>query len=247
MKKLLYLTLMLFFAHALTAQTTLPTNHSFDVPLPNGWSESGTNFYTSTVANTPPSCKLDGDGDFVKIHFTDAAGPVEYYLAGTGSQQGIFHVEESADNSTWTTLDVYTNNMPSTNTLKTTPLPQPNTRYIRFILVDKISGSNVSLDDITIPTAPAGPMQEINVVENMAPVPNNGTVITTSPTATPQTVTLTVENLGTANPLNVLSALLTNNTAFSLPAFPQLQFLQVLVSILMLRSLQLVQERLQMN
>ncbi len=219
MKKLLYLTVMLFIHLALTAQTTLPTSHSFDVALPNGWTESGTNFYTSTVANTPPSCKLDGDGDYVQIHFTDAAGPIEYYLSGTGSQQGIFHIEESADNITWTVLDMYTNNLPSSNSLLTTPLPQASSRYIRFILVDKISGSNASLDDIMIPLAPAGPMQEINVVESMNSVPNNGDVTTTSPTGTPKVISLTIENQGTANTLNVLSALLTNNAEFTISPF----------------------------
>jgi len=220
MKKLIHLILLICFVQLLFAQTTLPTNHSFDTPLPMGWSESGTNFYTSSVANTPPSVKLDGDGDYVQIHFTDAAGPVEYYLAGTGSQQGIFNVEESADNVSWTPLDTYTNNLPSSNALKTTPLPQPASRYIRFILVDKISGSNVSLDDITIPLGPAGPVQEINVVESMTSIPNNGNVTASTPTGVPTTISLTIENLGTASPLAITSAMLTNNTAFTIPTAP---------------------------
>lgn len=210
MKKVL--TALFFLAIvSLTAQTTLPTSWSFtNATYPNGWTNSGTAFYTGS-GNTPPACKFDGTGDWVQIYFAGAPGALSYYITGNSFSGGTFDVEESVNGSTWTTLHSYTTNMPSAYTLMTDN-PSATSHYVRFIYTQKQSG-NVGLDDVNLAAAPAGPQQEINVLYGSNTVLSGGSAWFSSPVSTTTPITFTVENNGTSNTLNISSAVISGPNA----------------------------------
>jgi hypothetical protein len=209
------------FATAAVAQTTLPTSWSFTTATyPNGWTATGTAFYTGS-GNTPPACKLDGTGDYVEIWFASAPGPLSYYIAGNGFAGGTFEVQESVNGTTWTTMRTFTTNLPSATYSQFTDNPQAASRYVRFFYTQKVSG-NVGLDDVNLAAAAAGPQQEIDCFFASSPVITGGTIWTSGPVSTNTPFQITVENNGTANTLNISSAVITgaNASDFTVTSFP---------------------------
>lgn len=222
--KLKFYTLLaaVLFGVQAMAQAVLPTSWSFTTStLPTGWSESGTTFYTAS-GNTPPAMKFDNTGDYLVINFTSAPGNLTYYLTGNSFSGGTFTVEESDLGVTWTTLHTFTS-PPSATYMQFTDVPQLTTRYIRFIYTQKVSG-NIGLDDVSIAVAPAGPEQEINVQNSTMTtvIPSGGTYVLSSPVSTTTSNTFVIENLGTANALNISSAVVSGANAadFSVTAYP---------------------------
>lgn len=202
------------------AQAVLPTSWSFTTAtLPSGWTESGTAFYTAS-GNTPPAMKFDNTGDYLVINFASAPGDLTYYITGNSFSGGTFTVEESDLGTVWTTLHSFTAPPNGTYT-QFTDVPQSSTRYIRFIYTTKVSG-NIGLDDVNIAEAAAGPEQEINVQQSATTIPSGGTHVLSSPVSTMTPVAFTVENLGTANALNISSAVISGADAadFSVASFP---------------------------
>jgi endonuclease I len=200
------------------AQTTLPTAWSFVGTPPTGWTTSGTSTYTGS-GNTPPAGKFDNTGDWLQIWFSDAPGPLTYYMTGNSFSGGTFTIEESVNGINWTALRTETS-LPTSYTLYTDN-PDPNSRYIRFIYTNKVTG-NVGVDDINLAAAPSSPAQEINVVYSSMSIPNNGTVTFNGPVSSTTPVTLTIENLGTANTLNITSAAISgpNQSEFVVSSAP---------------------------
>ncbi len=218
MKKLLSL---LFTAHcALTSfgQANLPTSWSSDGAIPNGWTTSGTAFYTGSAAySAPSSLKLDSDNDYLQIQVADDPGAVTYYLKGstTGSPwEGTFTVQQSVNGSSWTTLREFTDGVPSVTAYTLyTDVPNAASRYIRFFYSDKISGSNVALDDINIAIPAAGPAQEIALEQDGEPIVSGGIATVGAANGSSEDLTLTVFNLGTVNVLNITSTSITGANA----------------------------------
>lgn len=214
--------LFIFASLAITAQTTLPTAWSFPTTVfPTGWSMSGIGYYTGS-GNTPPAAKLDNTADWIQIHFSGAPGALSYYIAGNGFVGGNFDVQESVNGTVWTTLHAYTDVQLSSSTYTLyTDNPAAATRYIRFYYTNKVSG-NVGLDDVNLLAAAAGPQQEINVKFNSSTVLTGGNVWFSSPVSTMTPEVFTVENLGTANTLNISSAVISGPNAadFSVASFP---------------------------
>lgn len=220
MKKLL-VAIFSVCAVAIAAQTTLPTSWSFPTTtFPAGWSASGISYYTGS-GNTPPAAKLDSDNDYVEIWFASAPGTLTYYLMGNSFAGGTFDVLESPNGSTWTTLHTYTTNMPTSSYTQFTDMPLSTSRYIRFYYTDKVSG-NVGLDDVTLTAAAAGPQQEIDVYYNSQALISGGSIWVGSPVSTTTGFTIDVENNGTANTLNISSAVLSgpNMADFNVTSFP---------------------------
>ncbi len=90
MKKIIIFTLLVFSTLVVFSQAILPTTWSFPtVNLPNGWTESGTSFYTAS-GNTPPAMKFDGTGDYLIINVNSSPGDLTYYLTGNGFSGGTF-------------------------------------------------------------------------------------------------------------------------------------------------------------
>ncbi len=202
------------------SQAVLPTSWSFTTTtLPTGWTESEVLFYTAS-GNTPPAKKFDSTGDNLIIHFASNPGNLTYYLAGNSFSGGTFTVEESEFGTVWTTLHTHTAPPAGTYT-QYTDVPLSASRYIRFIYTNKVSG-NIGLDDVNIAAGAATPAQEINVKQGATTILNGGTYTMSSPVSTMTPTTFTVENLGTANTLNISSATIsgTNAADFSVASSP---------------------------
>ena len=129
----------------------------------------------------------------------------------TVSHGGTFTVQESDLGTVWTTLHTFTAPPAATYT-QFTDVPQSTTRFIRFIYTNKVSG-NVGVDNVSIAVGAASPEQEINVLQGATTVVNGGTHTVASPVLTTTPVTFTIENLGTANALNISSAVLSGPNA----------------------------------
>jgi hypothetical protein len=221
MKKVIYASLLaVLISFSVKAQAVLPTSWSFTTTiLPVGWTESESNLYSAS-GNTPPAKKFDTTGDNLIIHFASAPGNLTYYLTGNGFSGGTFTVEESEFGTAWTTLRSFTSPPNATYTMFT-DAPLAATRYIRFIYTNKVSG-NIGLDDVSIAAGAATPQQEINVKQGASTILSGGTQILNSPLATMTPTTFSIENQGTANALNITSAVIsgTNASDFAVASFP---------------------------
>ena len=220
MKKIILIWVLTFFTISLYSQAILPTAWSFPtVNLPSGWTESGTNFYTAS-GNTPPAMKFDGTGDYLMINVNSNPGDLTYYLTGNGFSGGTFTVEESDLGSVWTTLTTHSS-PPNASYTMFTDTPQSTTRFIRFIYTNKVSG-NIGLDDVSINIGAATPVQEINVKQGSSPIVSGSTYIINSAVSILNTTIFLIENLGTLDTLNIISATLsgTNSADFSIVSFP---------------------------
>jgi hypothetical protein len=207
----LFTTLLVLVTGILFGQATLPSTWSFTTTsFPAGWTATGTGFYTGS-GNTPPALRLDNTGDNLVIWYAGSAGPVTYYITGNSFSGGTFEVQESINGNTWTTLRTFTSNMP-TNYTMFTDQPAAASRYIRFNYTTKVSG-NVGLDDVSIAAPAAGPQQEINVLSNAQTVLSGGSIWTSSAVSSTTSFTLTVENLGTQNALNISSSVISGTNA----------------------------------
>ena len=220
MKKIILIWVLTFFTISLYSQAILPTAWSFPtVNLPTGWTESGTNFYTAS-GNTPPAMKFDGTGDYLMINVNSNPGDLTYYLTGNGFSGGTFTVEESDLGSVWTTLTTHSS-PPNASYTMFTDTPQSTTRFIRFIYTNKVSG-NIGLDDVSINIGAATPVQEINVKQGSSPLVSGSTYIINSAVSMLNTTIFLIENLGTIDTLNIISATLSgvNSADFSIVSFP---------------------------
>ena len=96
---------------ALQAQTTLPTFHDVDGPVPMGWTlslQQGNTTYAGGQSGS--ACRLDQTNDNVEIAFAEDGGEVHYYLKGqtTGAPwEGHFTLQESVDGTNWTDKRVF--------------------------------------------------------------------------------------------------------------------------------------------
>ena len=200
------------------SQAILPTSWSFStVNLPNGWTESGTNFYTAS-GNTPPALKFDGTGDYLIINLNSNPGDITYFLTGNGFSGGTFTVEESDFGINWTTLHEH-NSPPNASYVMYTDSPQSSTRFIRFIYTNKISG-NIGLDDVSVSVGSATPAQEINIKKGNSSIVTGSTHVISSPVSTPNTVSFTVENLGTIDTLFINSITISGSNSSDFTVVP---------------------------
>ena len=220
MKKIILFSLLAFSTIFVFSQAILPTTWSFPtVNLPNGWTESGTNFYTAS-GNTPPAMKFDGTGDYLIINVNSSPGDLTYYLTGNGFSGGTFTVEESDLGSIWTPLRIHTS-PPNATYMMFTDTPQPTTRFIRFYYTNKVTG-NIGLDDVSIALGAATPAQEINVKQSGNSIVSGDTYIVSSAVSTTNPISFIIENLGTLDTLQISTAAISgvNSADFSLISFP---------------------------
>ncbi len=242
MKKIITI-LAIFVTLSSYAQTTLPTAWSFvnpsptgstssnptgpEYPGPTGWSTkldiSVLGFTYASGQDGNAACRLDQTGEYVKIWFTDKPGALSYYIKGTGISPapafaGTFKTQESADGNTWTDLRTFTAADLTNAFASITDNPKSTSRYIRFFYLDKQSGSNVSLDNVTLASAPASPLATINVKLAGADVVNGSTALI-GKTASTQ---FTIENKGTLDTLFITGMNFTGAAAadFSVSAAP---------------------------
>jgi len=219
MKKLLLTALgacMVLFASAQAAVLPIAWDFETTPTTPTGWTTNTTSSYGTGV--TGIAGKLNADAMFFQVEFLDEPGAVSYYLKGwvggsVTSWIGTFTVEESDDGITWTTLHQFVDNLDVNAYVQYTDQPLSTTRYIRWFYTNKESGANTGLDDVAIATPVAGPAQEINITYGGNNVPSTDQVAFNSNMGTPLAVAINVENLGTANDLNIASATITGPAA----------------------------------
>lgn len=223
MKRIIY-TALLIVAAQLTgmAQAVLPTTWDFaTTTLPTGWTiTSGTDYYAAS-GNPLPSMKFSATGHSLTIQFSSAPASVKYDITGNSFNGGTFTVQESANGSTWTAVHTHTTTLNAAGYGTHTDVLASTSRYVRFIYTLKATG-NVGLDNVTVAKAAATSEQEINVKDGATTVINNGSVIISGAVGTPTNKTLTIENLGTADVLNITSAVLSgaNASDFTLGTVP---------------------------
>ncbi len=218
--KLLLLILMLA-GRGILAQTPLPTFWNFSAPAitspPNGWTSGlatgGTNLtYTgngTSIGGDNTAARFDATGDFMTIWFAEKAGPLSYYIKGTGISPapaftGTFSVQESVDGTSFTDLKVFTTaspapggNMGAANKFVHTPAAA--SRYVLFFYTSKLSGSNIALDSVLIKAAPAGTTPAIVVKQGTNTVINGGLYSLGNASNT----NFTILNGGTTQSLNI--------------------------------------------
>lgn len=202
------------------SQATLPTSFDFataPATLPTGWTTNTTANYTSGLpdnGSTSNAGKLQATGHHFTVHFFDAPGTLTYNLRsyGTSSFVGTLIVEESINGTSWTTLHTFNDDDFDGQWEEFSDTPSQTSRYIRFNLSNKVSGTNAGLDDVSI-DALASVSEEINAVYDGASIPS-GTGITFG-TAVSNTLPLKVgiQNLGTSGTLTISNVNLTGTAA----------------------------------
>lgn len=146
----------LSFGQAVLPLTTTTLSKS---SLPTGFSHSGLGSDYSG-----PKLKFDGTGDELIVHVNSQPGDLRFDLGTnnsfTGTQSGAteFQVLESSNGTTYTTVFTEGNGSSFIKGSKTISTLNSTTRYIKFLLTNKVSGTNVALYNIEIDAgAPLSP------------------------------------------------------------------------------------------
>jgi hypothetical protein len=137
------------------SQAPIPFN-----PYPGIWgsaSMAGGHLTSNNADNYQSGAehRLDADGHYVQLfHDVLSSGSFQVKLiakVGAGAWQGDVRLQESPDGSTWTTLvpeiTSIGNNGASVNLTRTL---SNGTAYVRVFYFDKISGSNLGVDDFGV-------------------------------------------------------------------------------------------------
>ena len=226
MKKITTLLASAILATTTFGQTSLPASWNFDDPQPVGWTEElsnnpGNTRYTN--GSVGAACKLDGDDEYVVVHFSDVCGGVTYDFIGQSSASNdVFTVQESANGTDWTTLRLFEEADLDAASAWTefTDIPLATTRYIRWYFTEKQSGRNVGLDEITLISQIPTNAQEIGVSSGITPIVNNGTFVVGNNAST----VISIENVnllgGTDLTISNISLSGTNAADFSLGTTP---------------------------
>jgi endonuclease I len=222
-KSLLITSLAMLLCLFTFAQAPVPT--SWDVEnyaaIPAGWQHINVGA-TATTYGATNSCgsqalRLDEDNDALLIWLGQQPGTVSFKARSTGTPwDGIFKVQESIDGNTWSDMTTFSGSGAIPAASCTTVVSNPvNTlsRYIRLFYQDKISGSNLAIDDISIaqPVLTAPTLQ----VEQTAVTVFSGSYAASfsSAVSTPLNLDFLMKNLGTVDTLVISSISITGANA----------------------------------
>lgn len=221
MKHIYFSLLFTFSASLIIGQTTLPTTWDFvtsPATLPTGWSTNTTANYGSGLMDnngtTSVAGKLQVTDHHFTIHFFDEPGAVSYHLKsyGTPSFAGTLEVQESVNGTTWSTMHTLATGQFTDQWTMFTDSPNINSRYIRFILSNKISGTNAGIDNVQI-LANVPTIQEINVQFLGNDVPDNSSVQFAETLGSTKVLKFGIQNLGTGSPLSIGNISFTGSAA----------------------------------
>mgnify|MGYP000117897428 CR=1 FL=1 len=230
MKKSIIIFLSLVLSSAAISQAPVPFSWAFpNTILPTGFTLGGgsypPSFYASNGNIAAPSFKLNGTGQWLEIEIAAEAGEISYFLKGQNVGgapfQGTLDIEFSPNGTTWTSTRTLINSAISTSAytqFKDTCLP--NTRFIRFYYTNKVSGVNISLDDIEIGVPLATPEAEINALIDNDTVFSGASYFTSETLGSTRRINLIVENQGTDSTLRISGVTSSNATEFSVVSFP---------------------------
>lgn len=224
MKKIIF-TLIAFVItiNLATAQAPVPT--SWDVEnyaaIPDGWQHINVGA-TGTIYGSANSCgsqalRLDEDGDALLIWVGQQPGAITFKARSTGTPwQGVFKVQESIDGNNWSTITTFSGSGAIPSTSCTTVVSNPTnslSRYIRLFYEDKVSGSNLAIDDISI-DAPVLTTATLQVNQTTQAIFSGNYAPTfSSPTLTPLSLNFLMKNLGTVDTLFVSAITITGANA----------------------------------
>ena len=230
MKKTTIILLGLLLSFTVISQAPVPFSWAFpNTILPTGFTLGGgsylPSFYASNGNIAAPSFKLNGTGQWLEIEIAAEAGEISYFLKGQNIGgapfQGTLDIEFSANGTSWTSTRTLVNSAISTTSytqFKDTCLP--NTRFIRFYYTNKVSGVNISLDDIEIGVPLATPEAEINAIIDTDTVFSGANYFTSENVGSTKRIKLIVENQGTDSTLRISGVTSSNATEFSVVSFP---------------------------
>lgn len=213
---------LIFFAMVNTyAQAPVPTSWDFEsiAAQPPGWTINNLNnssiFYTgSSACAGNQSLRLDATNESLVIYLGSQPGTVSYTLKASlssGQWSGTFRVQESVNGAVWINMASYQGSgaIPTTCSTYTVTPSNVQSRYIRFFYENKVSGSNVAIDDISI-AEPINNFPTLTVKQNTTPIFHNGySEPFTAPYPGNNTVSFTLKNSGNSGALTI------NNITFS--------------------------------
>jgi len=215
MKKiLLSITGLLAWSFCVFAQAPVPTSWDFEnfATPPAGWTfidagGTGGPTYGATSSCGSQALRMDWDNEQLVIHFGQQPGSMTFSARSTGTPwDGIFKVQESADSINWSNMLVFSGTaaIPSANCTTVTATPSNSlSRYYRFWYEDKISGSNVAIDDVSI-VAPV--ITQATLLLQQATIPvfsGNFAPVFSSPIGTPLSLSFDMKNIGTVQTLSI--------------------------------------------
>lgn len=221
MKNILFSLCLALCALHVIGQTTLPTSWDFNstpASLPTGWSTNTTANYSSGLidnnGSTSVAAKLQVTDHYVTIHFFDEPGAVSYNLKsyGTPTFMGTLEVQESVNGTSWSTMHTFNSGDFNDSWTQFSETPSITSRYIRFILSNKMSGTNAGLDDVSI-LANVPTIQEINVQFEGNDLPNNSAVQFAESLGSTKVLKFGIQNLGTGSALSIGTSSLSGSAA----------------------------------
>jgi endonuclease I len=210
MKKLFLILAAAFSTIVAEAQSPVPTSWDCTgAATPTGWTfvptggNGNTNYTGSSACDGASSLRLDAANEALVIFLGQQPGAVSYQIGGSTSGspfEGTFVVQESVDGTAYTNMASYTDaDLSVSSCLSATVTPSnPLSRYIRFFFQNKVSGSNVKLDEISIAT-PVITTASIDVKQGTSTILNGGI----ADPFNDATVTFEVNNIGTTEDLVV--------------------------------------------
>lgn len=235
-KYCLNIVLLLFAFINSFAQAPVPTSWDFEsiATQPAGWTINNVNnsalFYTgSSACNGNQSLRLDATNESLVIFLGSQPGTVTYTLKASlssGQWSGTFRVQESVNGAVWVNMATYTGSGAIPTTCSTYSVTPSNiqTRYIRFFYENKVSGSNVALDDVQI-DEPINNFPTLSIRQNSTPIFHNGySEPFTAPVSGNNTVSFTFRNSGNSGALTInsitFSGLAAGEYSITSPAIP---------------------------
>ena len=177
------------FAQTVAVSTGFDNYAGTTASAPYGWYLSwntSNSYYTSTLnyGLSSPSYKFGNDSDFVVAPGYPMLDSVSFFVRGNGtpfSPQNQLQIWTSNDSTNWT-LSNYLDNLPTTGTTMTVPLPSGTTN-VKFIYRKATAGGNLAFDDVKLYSNAVIGTPEINPAESIRvyPTPTTGNITISSP------------------------------------------------------------------
>lgn len=201
------------------AQAPLDVYNSFvSEDIPQGWiynlSVNDGNLFYYGGSDDSPSARLDATGEFLRLEFAESPSEVSYYIRSTGfgnpvSPGTVFTVQQSIDGSNWDDLQVFGEDNLTGGFVYHSHNMNPMARYLRFYYTQKMSGSNIAIDEVSLSKAAATPSARMMLRRDGEKVLSGHRVYMSESTG----LNIQVENEGLSEELEVLSYTLTGPDA----------------------------------
>ncbi len=212
----------------------VPTNWDCNGTPPEGWVQVQTGTATNLnyvsadlYTSAPASARLDNTGEFIRIDINDEPGFFTYNIKGStgggGSWSGTFNSQYSINGTAWVDMRTFTT-LPTGSSpfLSIVDTPSSQARFLRLFFTNKVSGSNVAIDDVAVNVPVPGPNQEIQLYFNDGKITTGSNIWFSGTVSATQMVKLKVKNLGLDSALTLSNPVLSGTAAadYSIANFP---------------------------